>query len=154
MIKISYYTLERMKSDISFFFANSRKEKEAVLTHARVDSNFDVFVTRNDDGCHDDLLNAPTTALIVPGKFLPRIASDFTHVALAFDFVAFAPVTVVHRAELLQSRSRNEITCLHDDLSSFREVFADDDENDWRERIKRRSADYARLDPIKRETKC
>ncbi|CAL1688993.1 unnamed protein product [Lasius platythorax] len=96
-------------------------------------------------------LMPPTTALIVPGKFLPRIASDFTHVALAFDFVAFAPVTVVHRAELLQSRSRNEITCLHDDLSSFREVFADDDENDWRERIKRRSADYARLGPIKRD---
>lgn len=28
-------------------------------------------------------------------------------------------------------------------ISTFREVFADDDENDWRERIKAQSADYA-----------
>lgn len=34
---------------------------------------------------------------------------------------------------------------------AFREVFAGDDEYDWRERIKSRNPDYARLVPIKRD---
>lgn len=83
MIKISYYMLERVKSDVSFF-ANSRKEKEAIFTREWITSTY-LYSAKHS---HDDLLNAPTTALIVAGKFLPRLASDFTHVALAFDLVA------------------------------------------------------------------